>query len=299
MAQTDLKADDFCGYNQAAKSLLWTLQKPNQQGYNNTFSIGTVGVAPNSNFVRPDLIDVDSFLSSRGDLLSRCNPPIVSLEDATEPPLTYQDQGNTQTLQPIYTKEKKSAVNLSAVSYLPLTLNPDLPSEPQNLNHIIFAGAAQRGGVNTSNLIKSSWNSDNCETFLDPSRACGRSCSEVNGYMTRLPLTQDNPEATWGKLPKGLPSQRWYAPGSTGTQIGKANPMPITSQMVLSQGIDSSLPQMVVPTQRASPHDPRNRTMSFNKIPTRKGAYQAPPIVNNPLSGGHYPSSPFEALVGQ
>lgn len=294
--QTDLKVDDFCGYNQSARPLIWTLA-PYQ--YENTFSIGTVGVAPASNYVRPDVVNVDSFLSGRDDILTKCNPPIPALDEATEPPLHFQNQGNTNELQPIYTKEKKSAVNLSAVSYLPLTFNPDLPSEPQNLNHIIFAGAAQRGGVDTSNLVKSSWNSNNCETFLDPSRACGQECSEVNGYMTRLPLTAANPEAKWGKLPKGLPSSSWFHPGATGTQIGKANPQLITSQMVLSQGIDSSLPQFVVPTMRASPNDPRNRTMSFNKIPTRSNPYSSPPVVSNPIGGGNYPTSPFEALVPQ
>lgn len=294
MAQTDLSSDNFCGYNQSAKELIYTLA-PFQ--YENTFSIGTVGVAPASAYVRPDIINVDSFLSGRDDILTRCVNPIVALDEATEPPLHYQ-KGDTDTLQPIYTKEKKSAVNLSAVSYLPLTFNPELPSEPQNLNHIIFAGAAQRGGLDTSNLIKESWNSNNCETFLDPSRACGRPCSEANGYMTRTPLTAESPEAKWGKLPKGLPQASWFSPGSTGTQIGKARPMPVTSQMVLSQGIQSGLSQMVVPTQLASPDDLRNQTMSFNRIPTRSNPYQSPPVVNNP-AGGQYPSNPYKALVPQ
>ena len=84
MSQTDLKSDDFCGYNQASAIAQYQLQKPSQQGFENTFAIGSIGINANSNFIRSDVINIDSFLSGRDDILSKCNPPIPSLEDANQ-----------------------------------------------------------------------------------------------------------------------------------------------------------------------------------------------------------------------
>lgn len=295
MSQTDLKSDAFCIYNQSSAPLEWILQRGQ---YYNTFPIGTVGVNAASNYVRPDTINIDSFLSGRDDILSKCNPPIPSLDEANEAPLTYQNQKNVNYLQPIYSKEKKSAVDLSAVTYLPLTFQPELFNPPQDLNHIIFQGQAQRGGANTSNIIKHAWNSDSCEYFLDPQRACGKKCSEANGYMTRLPFSANDPEAKWGKLPKGMPSSRWTTPSATGTQVGlAAGPTPITSQLAVSVGADNSGPQMVVPTNKASPGDPRNEFMSFNKLPVISNPYAPPPKEENPFTKKMYYSNILDTLV--
>ena len=295
MSQADLKSDAFCQYNQSAAPLEWTLQRGQ---YYNTFSIGTVGVNAASNHVRPDVVNIDSFLSGRDDILSKCNPPIPALDEANEAPLVYQNQKNTNYLQPIYSKEKKSAVDLAAVSYLPLTFQPELFNPPQDLNHIIFNGWASRGGANTSNIIKNAWNSDSCEYFLDPQRACGSTCSEANGYMTRLPFSASDPEAKWGKLPKGYPSSRWMTPGATGTQVGMAaGPTPITSQLVVSVGADDDGPQLVVPTEEASPNDPRNEFSSFNKLPTIGNPYGGPPKERNPFTKQMYYSNAMDPLV--
>jgi hypothetical protein len=291
MAQTDLRSDAFCLYNQSAAPLEWTLQRAPQQGYNNTFAIGTVGINADSSYVRPDVINIDSYLSGRDDILSKCNPPLPSLDEANEAPLMYENQGQTNYLQPIYTREKKAAVNLSAVSYLPLTFNPDLKTPPQDINHIIFAGAAQRGGANTSNIIKSAWNSDSCEYFLDPQRYCGRRCSEVNGYMTRLPYSKDDPEARWGKLPTGLPSGKWYNPSMTNTQIGvAAGRTPLTSQLATSVGADNGGPQYVVPVPG---------TISHKKLPVISNPYAAPPTAMNPFTGQPYNHNSLYPLVAQ
>lgn len=290
--QTDLKSDAFCIYNQAAAPLEYTLQKGQ---YYNTFPIGTVGINAKSNFVRPDVINIDSFLSGRDDILSKCNPPIPALDEANEPPLTYQNQQNTNRLQPVYSKEKRSAVDLSAVSYLPLTFQPEQFNPPQDLNHIVFAGAAQRGGLNTSNLIKNSYYSDQCNYYLDPDRACGKKCSEVNGYFTRLPPTKDRPEAVWGKIPKGLPSPRWSAPAVTNTQIGKASrPMRVTSQQVVASGSDDSGSQFVVPTQMTTPPGDFN---SHNRLPKISNPYDPPPKMKNPNTGMPYYSNKFASLT--
>lgn len=281
MSQANLKSDDFCSYNQSSAPLEWILQKGQ---YNNTFAIGTVGVNAASNYVRPDIINIDSFLSGRDDILSKCNPPIPAIDEANDAPLTYQNQENTNYLQPIYTREKNSAINLAAVSYIPLTFSPDLPTYPQNINHIIV-NEPQRGGVNTSNVIKNAWNSDAMEYFLDPQRACGKDCTEVNGYTTRLPYSVQNPEAKWGTLPSGLPSSKWMSPSETNTQPGKARPMPITSQMLVSIGAAPSGPQQVLNEFVNTP------------IPKISNPYANPPQVKNPINGKYYYSNPFKALV--
>lgn len=286
--QSNLSADAFCSYNQASAPLEWILEKGQ---FNNTFAIGSVGINAKENAVRPDVINIDSYLSGRDDILSKCNPPIPALDDANLPPLTYQDQANVNELQPIYSREKKSAVDLAAVSYLPLTFEPSLPNPPQDINHIIFAGAAQRGGADTRNVIKQSWNEDNCESFLDPQRACGLYCSEANGYMTRMPHSRHSPEARWGDLPKGFPGTNWFTPANTGTQVGMARPQQITSQMARAVGAaNGNFPQMVVPT-------PGNTTVSTNEVKNMGDPYNRFPVQTSPITGHEFPTSPLYNLV--
>lgn len=291
--QTDLKADNFCYYNQSAAPLEWILQKGQ---YNNTFAIGTVGVNSASNYVRPDVVNIDSYLSGRDDILSKCNPPVPMIDEANEAPLVYQNQMNTNYLQPLYTREKNSAINLSSISYIPYLFEPELFNPAQDLNHIVFE-EPQRGGLDTSNMIKNAWNSDAMEYFMDPQRFCGAECAEVNGSMGRLPFSKDRPEAEWGKLPKGLPSQRWVTPGLTGTQPLRARPMQPTSQMLVTIGAAPSGPQQVVPTRRVDPEDARNIFMSNNPLPQIDNPYNQPPSLKNPVNGQMYYNNPLKRLM--
>lgn len=277
--QADLKSDDWCSYNSSSAPIEWILQKGQ---YNNTFAIGSVGVPAGRNYVRADVVNIDSYLSGRNDILSKCNPPIPALDDANETPLRYQDEKNTNYLQPIYSREKGAAINLAAISYIPYTFEPDLPNPPQILSQIIF-NEPQRGGINTSNMLKNAWNSDSFEYFLDPNRACGAECSEANGYMTRLPYTEQNPEATWGKLPSGLPNSSWVRnPNQTNTQVGKYTEQPqITSEYLVSIGAQRSGPQ---------------QALYDDKIPYQKGVVAEPPQLANPFTGKRYLSNPLKWL---
>ena len=275
MSQANLKSDDFCSYNQAAAPFLWVMQKPQEQGFNNTFAYGSVGVNTASNHVRPDIINIESYLSGRDDILSKCNPPIPALEDANDVPLTYQNNHNTNFLQPMYTRESKSSVNLSAVSHMPLSLQPHLHSNPQNVNHIIFEGAAQRGGVNTSNVMKNAWNSKNCDAFVDPQRACGQYCSEANGYMVRDP---SQTEATWDKLPEGLPGSNWFKGGNV---LGHSRPENITSQMASAVGASGSGsgPQFLIGNKNAN-------------LPVIGNPSDRYPVTTSPITGRQFHNSP-------
>lgn len=291
--QTDLKSDDWCFYNQSAAPLEWILQKGQ---YNNTFATGTIGINAASNYVRPDIVNIDSYLSGRDDILSKCNPPVPMIDEANEAPLVYQNEKNNNLLQPLYTREKASSVNLAAISYIPLTFEPDLPAPPQDLNHIIF-NEPQRGGLNTSNLIRNAWGSDAMEYFLDPQRFCGSDCSEVNGAMSRMPYSKDRPEAEWGRLPQGLPSSQWAAPNTTWTQPIRSFPAQPTSQMLVSLGVSPAGPQQVVPTRVVDPNDKRNLFMSNNVLPQESNPYNPPPQVKDPVTGKYYFSNPLKRLI--
>ena len=73
MTQTDLKSDNFCGYNTAAATMYWVLDPAqNRLQYN----IGEVGVPTGVGLNTPgEVIQVDSFLKDIGNYLTSCNPP--------------------------------------------------------------------------------------------------------------------------------------------------------------------------------------------------------------------------------
>lgn len=186
MAQTNTKSDAFCSYNQSATPFFWIMQS---HQYENTFVDGEVGINANGgapgSYVRPEVVDIDSFLSGRDDILSKCQPPVPSL-DSIKPEKIKKD-GPTVNLLPKYTREKKSAVELSSVDY-----NRWQPQDidPQDLRFIIEAFVPQRGGLDTQNYTKLAWKKDSfqykdpqaCKNILNPNRACGEYCETVSGY---------------------------------------------------------------------------------------------------------------------
>jgi hypothetical protein len=225
--QTDLKSDDFCGYNISASEFYWTLQ-PGQ--YNNTYVMGEVGVGfqgggPGS-YIRPDVVDISSFLSGRNDNLSKCSPPVPSLDALNEPPLHLQET-STEFLVPLYTKEKRSAVELDSVDY-----NRWVPlyTDPQNLRHVIEeTSPAQRGGLSTQLYTKAAWNQENfnnipnnrnrnfnnnraklCQTTLDPARFFPGS-EGITGYPGVNPLTGKKMDVTYTppNKPPNDPNYPW------------------------------------------------------------------------------------------
>jgi hypothetical protein len=201
MSKTSLTDTDTCSYNISAAPFYYTFM-PGQ--YANTYTYGEVGLnaagGTAGSFIRPDVIDVSSFLSGRDEILSRCNPPVPALDEVETQPLKMQDDANAEMLVSKYTREKKSAASLSSIDYD--RWQPALPANPQNLRFIIEDFAPQRGGLNTQNYSKLAWNSkvkydaaidgstESCRTILSPMRACGEYCSEVDGYNVKArPLT--------------------------------------------------------------------------------------------------------------
>jgi hypothetical protein len=194
--QTNLRTDDTCFYNESAAPFFITFQ-PGQ--YENTFPTGEIGIYPNGGgpgcYVRPDAIDVSSFLSGRDDILTKCIPPTPSLDELNQPPLIKQNQDEVSILIPKFTKEKRSAVDLSSINYD--RWQPFLPANPQNLRYIIEDFAPTRGGMNTTLYAKSVWNpsvkrglvrdgpKNLCEFDISPARANPFSNS-VSGYSDNI-----------------------------------------------------------------------------------------------------------------
>lgn len=188
MAQANLKSDAWCSYNDSISPFLWVME-PGQ--YSNTYVFGEVGVSAAGgtagSYVRPETIDVSSFLSGRDDMLSKCQPPVPDLGELKVQPYVKQNTDKTINLLSKYTREKKSAIDNSSIDY-----NRWQPQdiEPQDLRFIIEDMWAQRGGLDTQNYSKLAWapgsyqykNADACKTILDPARACGEFCDNVNGY---------------------------------------------------------------------------------------------------------------------
>lgn len=192
MTSTNLKKDAFCYYNQSAAPFYWVFE-PGQ--YTNNYVYGEVGIFSSGGsagtYVRPDVIDIDSLLSGRDDILSKCNPPIPNIDETTRPPMTQQNDFDVSLLISKDTREKKSAVDLAEVDYN--RWEPNLPVEAQNLRFVIEDFSAQRGGLDTQNFSKSAWqptvargsavNGDKnyCLETLSPSRYCGDFCGPING----------------------------------------------------------------------------------------------------------------------
>jgi hypothetical protein len=193
MSQANLKSDSWCDYNISSDMFKWTFE-PGQ--YNNTYVYGEVGInaagGTAGSYIRPEGVDVDSFLSGRDEILSKCNPPVPNMDSIEQGPLVIQNNDVT-LLIPRYTKEKKSAVDLGEVDYNRWQSN--LPSEPQNLRFVIEDFAPQRGGMDTSNYSKMAWNPkvkygalrnnesiNTCTAVVSPTKACGDFCFGVDGY---------------------------------------------------------------------------------------------------------------------
>ena len=190
MAQTNLKSDAFCSYNSAGASPFYYTFQPSQ--YFNTYQIGEVGVPAGGgsagSYIRPDVIDISSFLSGRDDVLSRCVPPVPSLDSLRVEPLRQQDENITSVLLPKYTRNLRSENSLDAVDYNRWNI---LQTEPQNLRQVIEDFSAERGGLATKQFVKNSWNNQNnlpnfdknlCKTMLDPSRTSAEGSELITGY---------------------------------------------------------------------------------------------------------------------
>ena len=74
MVQTDLKSDNFCGYNTSAAPFFWILDPVQNHPQ---YSAGEVGINASVGLHTPaEVIKVSNFLSDRGNYLTSCVPPV-------------------------------------------------------------------------------------------------------------------------------------------------------------------------------------------------------------------------------
>jgi hypothetical protein len=249
--QTNLNSDKFCGYNQEAATFFWTFQDGQ---YNNMYATGEVGVPANGgsagSYIPGDLIDNASFLDGRETILSRCNPPIPSLDSVNrenfDQMMTKSEKESASMDSSIllqkYTKEKKSQVALSSIDYNRFTW---LQSDAQNPRFIFENFAASRGGLDSRNWTKSAWSNQNgsptydpneCRMTLDPARACGDYCESVSGY-TQTYLAPGKPQPDYPF--NDITSQELYSVGAaecgsqfyTGARMDEGECPPMAEQV--------------------------------------------------------------------
>lgn len=243
MAQTDLKSDAWCGYNQSASPFFWVMAPPNTQGLENTYAVGEIGVpvagGTAGSYVRSDVIDISSFLSGRDDILSKCNPPTPSLDELNQPVLNIQTQNNASILLPKYTKTKRSSSDLDSVDYN--RWQPNNQIESQNLRFVIEGFANERGGMNTRNYTKLAWkpegmfkdNTKACETVLRPGLTSDPS---VSGYPGVNPITGEQKFVNY-QAP-GLPYPGYPFVGITSQQAINVGAIPCGPQIF--QGLNNN-----------------------------------------------------------
>ena len=226
MADTNLKSDAWCMYNQNSAPFFYIFE-PGQ--YSNTYVFGEVGInaagGTAGSYVRPDVIDISSFLSGRDEMLSKCQPPVPDLDDLEEEKLKTQNSDNSVQLLPVYTREKKSAVELSAIDYNRWT---PLDNDPQDLRFILEDMWAQRGGLDTYNYTTLGWNKRQCTDILDPARTCGEFCESVSAYPGVDPLTGQKKSAvstmgTFNQRPAQEPQYPFVGPYSQNVSKVGAN----------------------------------------------------------------------------
>jgi hypothetical protein len=235
MVQTDLKSDNFCGYNTAAAPFYWTLDPvQNHVSYN----FGEVGVSTGVGLHTPaSAIDVSSMIvgGGRDNVLTSCNPPVPALSphgnltddgirtnnsslqiptqgletrknDLTN--LNYVQNNNltdhlnsmsqnydnsenkistasgetikkqqidkSQFLLPNFSRLKGSAKDLSAIDFHGgFSGNKgNLHTNPQDLTHVIERMWLERGGLDSNQIIKESYEPWTNNTYKNgPNRA--------------------------------------------------------------------------------------------------------------------------------
>lgn len=222
MSQANYKSDStFCDTNQSSAEFFWRFQSGQ---YVDAYVFGEIGLNARGgsagSYIPNDVIDISSFLDGRGTVLSRCNPPIPSLDivnrqnfeqmktnsyysEAESKSAEGNDSDTMHTangsvaqiklspelLLQKFTKEKKSSVALDSIDFN--RYNSGLMVDPQNLRTVIEDVWAQRGGLDTQNFVKSSWSNQNnvpdfdksmCNYALSPGFFCPTDyCGPVNG----------------------------------------------------------------------------------------------------------------------
>ena len=158
----------YNGYEQSTAPYNWTTDSiQNTEQYNLT----DTGINTSIGLYTPsEIIDVSSYLSDRGNILTKELPPSIKEQNKTyslnnmEPlkhdKLELGKIDSTQFLSPLSTRGKGKEKDLSDIDwYAGFSGVPsNVPINHQDQKHIINRNVLERGGLNSSQLIKSTWN---------------------------------------------------------------------------------------------------------------------------------------------
>jgi len=259
MVQTNLKSDNFCGYNSAAAPFFWTMD-PVQN--NIQYNIGEPGVFTGVGLHTPALVIRESnMLSDRGNYLTSCTPPrpplpknsIHSLQDRNtelnnikeefqnnqEESVNYSNiiskaNGAQETqkvdssfLIPNITRGKKSAMDYTATDWKGGFSASDpgmIFHDPHDLTTVIERMWLERGGLDSNMLIKDSY-----EDYVT------KHPGPINGLGKQQMATCKKVRKPYDiKYPFGMPTDF-----KTGKEIFGIESVPFDAVDVTSMGIAS------------------------------------------------------------
>ena len=165
----------YSGYEQTKGPYNWTtdsaqnseLYHLTETGMNSSIGLHTPG----------DVINVSSYLSDRGNILTKELPPEVkeqttsyslnNMETLKQEKLKLGQIDTTQYLSPVSTRGKGKEKDLSDIDWKAgFSGSPtNLPINHQDQTHIVNRNILERNGLDSSQIIKSTWNN---ATVSDP-----------------------------------------------------------------------------------------------------------------------------------
>ena len=168
MPQTDLKSDNFCGYNTSAAPMYWRLDPiQNRLQYN----IGEVGVPTAVGLNTPgEVIQVDSFLKNIGNHLTSCAPPAPPLPSnlGFESDASIQNNGNTLPIQgagnPAFPQNNPALNNANEMTFNNEKVLQTLPSERENFSNSYTENQRKLKNDILNARIEENFNSKNINT---------------------------------------------------------------------------------------------------------------------------------------
>lgn len=161
MERTGLYSDDYCTYDDQTKAFDQFITNPVQ--VKNMIPVGDVGVpVSSSNYVKPELVNLESTLKGLGSTLSKCQPPAPKVKQKLPIGNLRVQNITSGDLTSVHTREKSDVNPVSSIDKSVFNGNPHKVVDLQQWNRIHFSGTPQRGGLHTSLLVRDNWFKEKC-----------------------------------------------------------------------------------------------------------------------------------------
>lgn len=180
----------YNGYEQASAPYNWTTDSTqNTEQYNLT----ETGINTSIGLHTPsDIINTSSYLSDRGNILTKELPSSIkeqnimysfnNMETLKREKLKLGKIDSTQFLSPLSTRGKGKEKDLSDVNWNAgfSGVPSNVPINHQDQKHIINRNVLERGGLNSSQIIKSTWNNATVSNPTGPINENGETQKPTN-----------------------------------------------------------------------------------------------------------------------